>query len=1040
MEKSWLELLPVYGMEQDLLLSKQGDLTIGYRVTKPEIFSLSGQEYEELNRCFVRAMRVLPANSIFHLQDWYTTVNYTAEFEGPAGEEKSFLGRASERYFNERPWLDHQAYLFITCRAGEKKRSSSAFSGLVYPRSVSPLAMKPEAVREFLGACGQAVQILEDSGLLRLERVGEAELWSSTVRVGLIEQYCSLQTNQKPVLKDIRFGDRLQIGDQHCALFTLGDAEDLPGLCGPRIDYQPYSTDRTKFSIGFGSGLGPLLPCNHICNQYVFLEPAAETIRRVEGRRKKFQSLAAYSRENADSQEACNAFLNEAVTDQRLPVRAHFNVLCWTDKPEELPRLKNKVGAALAQLDAAPHLETVGAPQIWWAGIPGNEGDFPMNDSFDTFAEQAACFFQVEGNYRGSVSPFGLRLGDRVSGRPLQVDIDHEPRSKGITGNGNMFVLSGSGGGKSFAMNHLLRAYYEQGWHTVVIDVGHSYRVQCELHGGYYFTYEEGNPMRFNPFYTAPGEIFDTEKKESLKTLLLALCKGPNETPSRSEYVGLSTALQAYFDKTGRTGVFRCFNNFYEFLDGDFRQRMEAEGVKQKEFDLDNFLYVLRPYYQGGEFDYLLNAAENLDLLQERFIVFELDNIKDHPILFPVVTLIIMELFVSKMRKLQGVMKAIVIEEAWKPIATGGGAESIKYLFKTVRKFSAKAVVVTQEVEDIISSEIVKNAIINNSDIKMLLDQSKFQNKFDEIQQLLGITDKQKAEILSINKAHAPGAHYKDLWIALGPAHSKVYRLEVSPEEYYVYTSDQREKKLVREYINKYGSVKTGVRMLVEDIKEKLREAGGPLLAVLLAIMPGRSHAQVSIVGTVVSKVIKAIDLAVQRVQTETIWLEEAQKEVENAMSQLDLEDIRGWVQNQKDLYAEYFEELREVKSVISYYHEISEIVALQEQMLASYKQSYGLLSQDAHFSAVELAHMAAVYAGMIGDGANVLEQLQPVINSFGTQMSDAERLSLIDKARAAMEKVYLDLQRFNNQNALLSIQRAGDAGEIDLLRKLYGL
>ena len=1039
MEKNWLELLPVYGVEQDLILSKQGDITIGYRMTKPEIFSLSEQQYEELNKCFVRAIRALPANSILHLQDWYTTVNYTPSFKGADGEEKSFLGRASERYFNERPWLDHQAYLFVTCRAGEKKRSSSAFSGLLYPRSVAPLAMKPETVREFLEACGQAVQILEDSGLLKLERLGSGALWGAHP-MGLIEQYCSLQTDRQPMLKDIRFGDRLQVGDQHCALFTLADAEDLPEHCAPRIDYYPYSTDWSRFSIGFASGLGPLLSCNHICNQYVFREPVTEIIQRVEARRKKMQSLAAYSRENADSQAACDAYLNEAVTGQRLPVRAHFNVLCWTDTPEELPRLKNRVGGAVALLDASPHLETAGAPQIWWAGIPGNEGDFPMNDSFDTFAEQAACFFQVEGNYRTSVSPLGMRLGDRVSGRPLQVDIDHEPRKKGITGNGNMFVLSGSGGGKSFAMNHLLRAYYEQGWHTVVIDVGHSYQVQCELHGGYYFTYEEENPMRFNPFYTASGETFDTEKKESLKTLLLSLCKAPNETPSRSEYVGLSTALQAYFDKTVSEGGFRCFNSFYEFLDADFRQRMETEGVKQKEFDLDNFLYVLRPYYQGGEFDYLLNATENLDLLEQRFIVFELDNIKDHPILFPVVTLIIMELFVSKMRKLRGEMKAIVIEEAWKPIATGRGAEYIKFLFKTVRKFSAKAVVVTQEVEDIISSEIVKNAIINNSDIKILLDQSKFQNKFDEIQQLLGITDKQKAEILSINKAHAPGSHYKDLWIALGAEHSKVYRLEVSPEEYYVYTSDQGEKKLVREYIDKYGSVKAGVRMLVEDLKEKLRKGAGPLLVALLAIMPGRSHAQVSIVGTVVAKVIKAIDLAVQRVQTETIWLEEAQKEVENAMSKLDLQDIRDWVQDQHDLYAEYFEELKEVKSVISYYHEISEIVMLQEQMLASYKQSYGLLSQDPHFSAVELAHMTAVYARMIGDGSNVLAQLQPVINSFGSQMSDAERLSLIDKARAAMEKLYLDLQRFNNQNALLSIQRAGEAGEIELLKKLYGL
>src|SRR5207245_4198749 len=132
------------------------------------------------------------------------------------------------------------------------------------------------------------------------------------------------------------------------------------------------------------------------------------------------------------------------------------------------------------------------------------------------------------------------------------------------------------------------------------------------------------------------------------------------------------------------------------------------DNVKEKDFDIDNFLYVLRPYYEGGEFDYLLNATKNLELLSQRLIVFELDNIKDHPILFPVVTIIIMEVFISKMRKLKGVRKMILIEEAWKAIAREGMAEYIKYLFKTVRKYFGEAIVVTQEVEDIISSPIVR--------------------------------------------------------------------------------------------------------------------------------------------------------------------------------------------------------------------------------------------------------------------------------------------------------------------------------------------
>jgi conjugation system TraG family ATPase len=246
---------------------------------------------------------------------------------------------------------------------------------------------------------------------------------------------------------------------------------------------------------------------------------------------------------------------------------------------------------------------------------------------------------------------------------------------------------------------------------------------------------------------------------------------------------------------------------------------LENGKVKEKDFDVSNFLYVLNPFYRGGEFDYLLNATENLDLLNKRFIVFELDAIKDHPILFPAVTLIIMEVFISKMRKLKGIRKMILIEECWKAIAKEGMAEYIKYLFKTVRKFFGEAVVVTQEVEDIISSPVVKQAIINNSDCKILLDQSKYQNKFDSIQELLGLTEKEKAQILSMNKANDPKRKYKEVFISLGGQHSKVYRTEVSLEEYLTYTTEESEKVKVQEYAERYGSMQKGIAVLAQEIR-----------------------------------------------------------------------------------------------------------------------------------------------------------------------------------------------------------------------------
>ena len=820
MEKQLNDILPILGVEHDCILSKQGDITIAFQAELPEIFTLSDQEYEAFHQAWIKAIKVLPKLSVFHKQDWFIDSRYEPDF---TKDDTSFLSRSSERFFNERPFLDHSCYIMITKKPPGRKLSSSLFSNLLRNSIIPEQMLKPQLLQDFLDSVGQFKRILEDSGFVQLTRLQNNELQSNERNMGLVERYCYLsEKNDAIVFKDIEFKEGIQIGDEHCQIYTLGDAEDLPALCGSRINYDRYSTDKTKFSIGFASTLGQLLSCNHIYNQYIFIEDAQKTLQKLESKRLRLQSLSAYSRENTISRDATNDFLNEAISQQRLPVKAHFNVQVWTSNKEELKDFKNLVSSALAQMDAAAKHETAGAPQIFWAGIPGNEADFPINDTFDTFAEQAVCFLNLETNYRSSLSPVGLRLGDRLTGKPVHVDISDEPVKKGICTNRNKFILGPSGSGKSFFTNHMVRSYYEQGTHIVLVDVGHSYKGLCDMVGGYYFTYDEKSPIRFNPFYIGEGDSLDTEKKESIKTLLLALWKKDNESYNRSEYVALSNALQLYYEKLDKNNsLFPCFNSFYDFLKDEFVGILTNDKVKEKDFDIDNFLYVLRPYYKDGEFDYLLNATENLELLTERFIVFELDNIKDHPILFPVVTIIIMEVFISKMRKLKGVRKMILIEEAWKAIAKEGMAEYIKYLFKTVRKFFGEAIVVTQEVEDIISSPVVKQAIINNSDCKILLDQSKYQNKFEQIQELLGLTEKEKALILSVNKANDPTKKYKEVFISLGGMLSKVYRTEVSPEEYLAYTTEETEKVKVMQYARKYGDIQKGIAALVRDMKSE---------------------------------------------------------------------------------------------------------------------------------------------------------------------------------------------------------------------------
>jgi conjugation system TraG family ATPase len=808
--KNLNEILPVYSIENNAILSKMGDVTVVFDVQLPELFTMSNDEYEAFHHAWIKAIKVLPVNSVLHKQDWFTEAKYKPSF---IQEDNSFLTRSSDRFFNERPYLDHRCYIMLTKKPANRKLGSSIFSSLLRRTIVPEETLQPKHFHDFMNHVGQFQKILSDSGFVTMK------IMSNELLADFVLRYLNLGGNDA-ILRDIEFKPEWKIGENYCQLYTIADAEFVPALCGSRINYDKYSTDKTKFSVGFASPIGQLLSCNHIYNQYVFIEDVQKTMQKLESKRLRLQSLSAYSRENAISKQATDDFLNEAISEQRLPVKAHFNILAWTENRDELKNIRNLCSSALTQMDATPKFETEGSAQIFWAGIPGNAADFPMNDTFDTFSPQACCFFNLETNYRSSLSPVGIRLGDRLTGKPLHVDISDEPMDKGICTNRNKFILGPSGSGKSFFTNHMVRSYYEKGTHIVLVDVGHSYKGLCDMVKGYYFTYSETKPIKFNPFYIGEGDMLDTEKKESIKTLLLALWKKDNETFNRSEYVALSNALQLYFEKVeNNKSIFPCFDSFYDFLKVEFVNVLKGDNVKDKDFDVSNFLYVLRPYYKGGEFDYLLNAKENLDLLQQRFIVFELDNIKDHPILFPVVTIIIMEVFISKMRKLKGIRKMILIEEAWKAIAKEGMAEYIKYLFKTVRKFFGEAIVVTQEVEDIISSPVVKQAIINNSDCKILLDQSKYQNKFDQIQELLGLTEKEKALVLSINKSNDPTKKYKEVFISLGGVLSKVYRTEVSPEEYLAYTTEEKEKVKVQAYAAKFGGdIEKGIKALADEI------------------------------------------------------------------------------------------------------------------------------------------------------------------------------------------------------------------------------
>jgi len=779
---------PLLAVENGCIISKDADITVAYRVELPELFTLTRAEYESMHSTWAKAVKVLPNYSIVHKQDFFIEEGYRPDI---CKEDLSFLSRSFERHFNERPYLQHTCYLFLTKTTKEHSRTTSSFNALTRGFIIPKEMQDKETVTRFMESCGQFERIVNDSGLIRIIRLTDEEIIGTKNSAGIIEKYFSMSQEDTTCLQDLSLGaGEMKVGDNYLCLHTLSDPEDLPSNVSTDCRYERLSTDRSDCRLSFAAPIGILLTCNHIVNQYLFIDDSAEILRKFEQTARNMHSLSRYSRSNQINREWIEEYLNEAHSKGLVSIRAHCNVMAWSDDREKLKRIKNDVGSQLALMEAKPRHNTVDVPTLFWAAIPGNAGDFPSEESFHTFIEQALCLFIGETSYKDSLSPFGIRMVDRLTGKPVHLDISDLPMKNGTITNRNKFILGPSGSGKSFFTNHMVRQYYEQGAHVLLVDTGNSYQGLCSLihartHGedGIYFTYEEKDPIAFNPFYVEDG-IFDIEKKESVKTLILTLWKRDDEPPTRAEEVALSNAVNLFLEKIRRDSSIKpSFNTFYEFIRDEYQDILKEKRTREKDFDVWGFLNVLEPYYRGGEYDFLLNSDKQLDLLNRRFIL---------------------------------------IEECWKALASANMSNYIRYLFKTVRKFFGEAVVVTQEVEDIISSPIVKGTIINNSDCKILLDQRKYMNKFDEIQALLGLTDKERAQILSINMANNPSRKYKEVWIGLGGTQSAVYATEVSLEEYICYTTEETEKlELMRLTERIGGNIELAIKQLAESKRNK---------------------------------------------------------------------------------------------------------------------------------------------------------------------------------------------------------------------------
>lgn len=812
-----------------VLYTKTGEYSAVLRFENPvQKFSANIDGYYDFTRLFVAIAETLGEGYALHKQDVFVR----KRFHDENGNQHEFLSESYFRYFQGREYTDASTYLTIT-QENKKSRLMSYDS---------------KKWRDFLVKVRKVHDQLRDAGI-------NARFLSSQEALDFIDRFFAQDFRRKTVsMTGFKVDDeQISMGDRKTKVYSLIDVDaiNLPSLIRPFTDIE---VNNTSMPVDLLSLVDSVPGAESVVfNQMIFVPNQKRELSLLEKKKNRHASMPSPS--NQIAVEDIKKVQEIIARESKLLVYAHYNIVVTVGKDTDLQKCTNYLENAFGRMGIHISKRAYNQLELFVNSFPGNcyatSEDY---DRFLTLCDSATCLMYKERIVHSEDTPYQVYYTDR-QGVPVAIDISGKEGKEKLTDNSNFFVLGPSGSGKSFYVNSMVRQAHEQNTDIVLVDTGNSYEGLCEYFSGKYISYTKEHPITMNPF-AIKREEWNIEKLGFLKNLVMLIWKGSQGMVSKTEDRLIEQVINEYYgayfngfdgfsaqqrsdlrqglliddrnnpkyigdddevrdsrvdklldDIEGRRRLLKVselsFNSFYEYS----VQRIPAICKENQitGIDISTYRYMMKDFYRGGSHEKTLNESMDSSLFDETFIVFEIDSIKDDPLLFPLVTLIIMDVFLQKMR-IKKNRKMLIIEEAWKAIASPMMAEYIKYLYKTARKFWASVGVVTQEIQDIIGSEIVKEAIINNSDVIMLLDQSKFRERFDTIKAILGLTDVDSRKIFTINRLENKDgrAFFREVFIRRGQT-SNVYGVEEPRECYMTYTTERAEKEALKLYKRQLG-------------------------------------------------------------------------------------------------------------------------------------------------------------------------------------------------------------------------------------------
>ena len=841
-KKDLYEMIPVMDVKGNgVVISKRGEVTVGWELTLPVVYGVMEDGYDDIVSSFVAASKLLPPWTMIHRQDVFTYDTWKGEYDG------RFLSDCYNAHFEGRRFLRHRQFLFVTMStkgSALKSNGTTAGFGIRFTAGFP----KEEVLYAFANKAEEFITVVTGNEHIKARRLTLEDYEGVGMQPGYFDSYLDLWRDT-PLKSDyVMSPEKIELWGKSVLGFKISEAEELPGEV-TNVSRVNEAGSSYELFLSYGSGLGVRLGCEHIVNQYILMPSQQDVLRELDRKKKKMTSMLN-SPENRVNAEQIQEFIDDVHRDGKSCCYSHMNVLAWCDKGGEL-ELVGRISSALSQMGIRATQTLVDLPSLFFAGMPGGATEIGRDNLMIQELTSMFCMGLNE-TFEKSV-PGGLfQICDRMRNVPIRIDLQKAARGYGWIDNYNVFLLGPSGSGKSFFTNFFLQQCYDAGEHIFVIDVGDSYEGLCQLinessggKDGMYLSWDEDHPFSFNPFIGYQGWLAPNghvRQDDSGVTFLMSFLKTAWQPAGgwTSDNLAILEEIIGDFVRWARKhkgAELPLFDDFYGFLVRQIAPRIVPvrnergevvslpknpylvgdNPVTPEEFDVARFIRSLAAYSLRGSYSFLLNDPAPKDLFASRFTVFEVYKLSEgDPLFYSLCVLCIMNAFDLKMRHAPG-FKRMVVDEAWKAIANETMAPYLKGLWKTARKYQTAAMVVTQELDDIISSDVIKEAILMNSDIKVLLNQAKNANRFGQLSSLMGLGEHQKNLILSMGHNHNPAYFYTDVYIGMNNRYG-VYSVEASPQQALAFESDKVKKAPLLERAKELGSIRAAIAERTRDM------------------------------------------------------------------------------------------------------------------------------------------------------------------------------------------------------------------------------